>query len=210
MPKTTIFVTLLGISLALVPQVFRGSFLQIDDDFTDEWEEKAGPLVDPPAGHGLPEFSKAPYELTPEEMFVEYYEWQQLEAAAESEFYAQTDAAIADARADYDECETKYTTEEEIATCQEKALKDEEEVIRAVEDLQSSHAQEEELVEAAMVFLVEEYYATHELDSEVFDDVVDIQAEKEILGEEQIDSNEEVTPSEEENQEAETNAETSI
>ena len=71
-------------------------------------------MVEPPAGHGLPEFSKPPYELSAEELIDEYHAWQALEAEAEAAFYEQTDNAIAEAQAEKDNCKNIYETEEEI------------------------------------------------------------------------------------------------
>ena len=144
------------------PKLFRNEFLQKDDyDFMDDYDEKDGPLVDPPAGHGLPGFSVAPYELEPDQLVAEYDAWKLTEEAAEQEFYAQTDEAIAEAEEKLANCATLYTTEEEIADCEAEAMADAEAVNQSVEDLQSAHGAEEEIFEAALEFLIAEYYAEH-------------------------------------------------
>ena len=150
----------IGICFAASPRVFRGTFLQEDEyGFMEDYQEKDGPLVDPPAGHGLPEFSAPPYELTPDQLVAEYDAWKLLEEEAEQEFYAQTDAAIAEAEAKLAACSTEYTNEEEIADCEAKAQMEIEAVNQSVEDLQTAHGTEEELFEAALEFLLNEYMA---------------------------------------------------
>lgn len=173
MLKYSLLLVLILSVVADRPKIFKNEFLQQDpgtgypsSPTTAYPTSGAGidaPLVDPPAGHGLPEFSDIPSNLSADQLVSELRAWRQAEEAAEEEFYEQTDAAIADAEAAYAECETLYKTEEEIAECHAAAESDIDLVVKMVEDLQTSHGNEEEVFDEAITKILASkgYYGTY-------------------------------------------------
>ncbi|CAG9318686.1 unnamed protein product [Blepharisma stoltei] len=147
------------LTIALVsadrPKIFKSQFLQEIRDFETGLREKSGPLVDPPAGHGLPEFSDIPLNLEPDQLKAEIRAWKLAEQAAETEFYEQTNQALVNAQAKRDACTSKYTTQEEIEECQQKAELEIEAVENMITDLQGSHAAEEEAFDSAIEAILE-------------------------------------------------------
>jgi hypothetical protein len=148
--KSFMLITLLLSSVLARPDVFKSQFLSLklrDDRNGDgkiTYDE-----VDPPAGHGLPEFSMPVEDMTAAQLEKEINDWKMSEASAEDEFYSQTEGAITQAMEDIKACQ-EIPNEKERQACIDEAQDTIDGINDMISDLQTEHAIEEEVFDAAM------------------------------------------------------------
>ncbi|OMJ92215.1 hypothetical protein SteCoe_5092 [Stentor coeruleus] len=144
---------LIAIMLCVVtarPEVFKSQFLslKLSDDRNGDGKITYDE-VDPPAGHGLPEFSMPVEDMTAAQLEKEINDWKMSEASAEDEFYSQTEGAISQAMQDIKACE-EIPNPEERKACIDEAQDTIDGINDMISDLQTEHAIEEEVFDAAM------------------------------------------------------------
>lgn len=153
--KYTIVILLIAAVFAR-PQVFKSQFLSLrvssdrNGDGAITYEE-----IDPPAGHGLPEFTIPIEEMSAAQLEKEINDWKMSEAGAEDEFYGQTEGAIAEAKADYEACK-EIPDPKKRQACMDEAKDTIDGINDMISDLQTEHAIEEEVFDAAMDDVLEE------------------------------------------------------
>ena len=159
MHKVALLLALFGLTMAVQPRVFRNQFLQsktqqeAEEDAQESNDEILG--ITPPAGHGLPEFSDSIENLSADQLEKEINDWKLAEQAAEDEFYAQTDAAIAEAEKDKEECQS-IEDETERKECEDEAQGEIDSINKMIDDLMSSHAAEEELFDGVFEQIIQD------------------------------------------------------
>ena len=150
------FAILLIVGVFARPQVFKSEFLTLkvtadkNGDGEITYEE-----IDPPAGHGLPEFTIPIDDMSAAQLEKEINDWKMSEAGAEDEFYGQTEGAIAEAKEDLVACK-EIPDPVKRQACIDEAQDTIDGINDMISDLQTEHAIEEEVFDAAMDKVLEE------------------------------------------------------
>ena len=147
---------LLVSALGFTNQLFKSEFLSLKLQSDKNGDGKISvDEVDPPAGHGLPQFSAPIDQISADQLENEMSLWKMSEALAEEEFYAQTDAAVADGLLEIESC-NEIEDEEEREICKEETQADIDSIYDMISDLQIAHAGEEEAYGDAMADFLKE------------------------------------------------------